>query len=586
MQSYADTTVPTSPTVTAAQNTPSGTVTVSGTGIVGSTVTVTYADGTTGSATVDSSGHYSVTSTTTQPSGTISVTDTFNGQTSAAAGIFVADTAAPQQATTIASINDGDTTAPHTGVVPNGGETANQAVTVSGTISSGLNASDGDVVEVFRNGVYLGNATTTGTTWTYVDSGLVNGTTYSYTAEVVDAAGNPGAVSNPYTVTEKTTQPVEATTITGVVDTVSSQLVPAGTVVANNGYTNSASPMVQGQVSQALNADETVAVYDGGVYLGNATVSGTSWTFTDTRNLADRTTVNYTAEVIDEAGNQGAALNAYTVHVDLSVPAITVSINAYSGADTTPTISGALTGALPAGNTLQVTLNGVTYVAGDGNLSVSGTTWTLHVPAANAMNVGGATDVPYSMSAVVVSAGGNLGVQTTATITVDGAGTIVNSPDYAYETSTTPAITGAAHMGAGETLTVTVTDSTGKVVDTFTNVAVSANGGWVIPGASYKTPLSAGTYTVSAAVNAADGAGGQVQLQTQTIDVQPQTVPVGVAASTASGIDNQAPSEIALSNGNYMVVYHSNARTGANSGSYDLIEQQYTANGIAVGGPV
>ncbi|MEW9586319.1 hypothetical protein [Paraburkholderia sp. DGU8] len=41
-----------------------------------------------------------------------------------------------------------------------------------------------------------------------------------------------------------------------------------------------------------------------------------------------------------------------------------------------------------------------------------------------------------------------------------------------------------------------------------------------------------------------------------------------------------------MANGNYMVVYHTNARQGANSNYYDLVEQQYTANGIAVGGPV
>src|SRR6185437_13291783 len=126
----------------------------------------------------------------------------------------------------------------------------------------------------------------------------------------------------------------------------------------------------------------------------------------------------------------------------------------------------------------------------------------------------------------------------------------------------------------------------GNVVDTFTNVSVSLSGGWVIPGSAYQTALKAGTYTVSAQVITADGSGGQVQLQTQTIDVQPQTLPTNVALSTANGIDNQAPVVVEMANGNYMVVYLTNARQGAGTNYYDLVEQQYTANGLAVGGPV
>ncbi|MFM0109606.1 Ig-like domain-containing protein, partial [Paraburkholderia rhynchosiae] len=71
------------------------TVTVAGTGIPGSTVTVTYPDGTTGSVPVDASGNYTLTSPGAEPNGTVSVTDTFNGQTSAPTEVGYSDTTAP-----------------------------------------------------------------------------------------------------------------------------------------------------------------------------------------------------------------------------------------------------------------------------------------------------------------------------------------------------------------------------------------------------------------------------------------------------------------------------------------------------------
>ncbi|MEQ9494265.1 MAG: hypothetical protein RJP96_11685, partial [Algiphilus sp.] len=51
--------------------------------------------------------------------------------------------------------------------------------------------------------------------------------------------------------------------------------------------------------------------------------------------------------------------------------------------DTTPTISGTAT--VGAGETLTVTVDGVTYTAGDGNLTLTGTSWSLTIPGGNAI---------------------------------------------------------------------------------------------------------------------------------------------------------------------------------------------------------
>ncbi|MCF9035036.1 BapA/Bap/LapF family prefix-like domain-containing protein, partial [Acinetobacter nectaris] len=72
---YQDTTAPTNPTVVTQSNA-NGTLTVTGKAEIGSTITVTYPDGSKGTVTVGNDGSYSITSTVPQHSGNISVTAT------------------------------------------------------------------------------------------------------------------------------------------------------------------------------------------------------------------------------------------------------------------------------------------------------------------------------------------------------------------------------------------------------------------------------------------------------------------------------------------------------------------------------
>jgi gliding motility-associated-like protein len=64
---------------------------------------------------------------------------------------------------------------------------------------------------------------------------------------------------------------------------------------------------------------------------------------------------------------------------------------------TTPTITGSAS--LEVGEVLTVTVNGVTYTEGDGNLSLSGTTWMLTIPAGNAIT----TDGTYEVTATITN---------------------------------------------------------------------------------------------------------------------------------------------------------------------------------------
>ena len=134
----------------------------------------------------------------------------------------------------------------------------------------------------------------------------------SYTARVSDPAGNQSAAGTAYTATVDTVAPTTTASVTAIRDDVGAI---TGTV-ASGGVTDDTSLVVSGTLSTGLITGERVRIYDGSSYLGDATVSGTSWTYADSRTLTDGQSVSYTARVSDPAGNQSAAGTAYTATVD------------------------------------------------------------------------------------------------------------------------------------------------------------------------------------------------------------------------------------------------------------------------------
>jgi hypothetical protein len=78
-----------------------------------------------------------------------------------------------------------------------------------------------------------------------------------------------------------------------------------------------------------------VRIYDGATYLGDASVSvvgsgQSTWSFNDTRTLANNQVVSYTARVADSIMNETAAGTAYTVTVDTTPPG-TLDLGTVSG---------------------------------------------------------------------------------------------------------------------------------------------------------------------------------------------------------------------------------------------------------------
>ena len=105
-------------------------------------------------------------------------------------------------------------------------------------------------------------------------------------------------------------------------------------------------------------------------------------------------------DAADESGNAAGVLddlNSYRTTVQSLDPNGPVAVVSQTTSNQTPTITGTAT--LGSGESLSVTVNGVVYSVGDGNLTISGTTWTLVVP--NSISPG-----TYSVEAIITNSGG------------------------------------------------------------------------------------------------------------------------------------------------------------------------------------
>nr|WP_276523790.1 Ig-like domain-containing protein [Pseudomonas nitroreducens] len=320
---------------------------------------------------------------------------------------FNVDTIAPTQSTVI--VDAQDDVQPVVGAVVNGGYTNDTTPKLEGTISDVLQA--GERVVVLRDGAVIGTATVdgTGTHWSYADSGLVDGKAYTYTARVEDAAGNRGAISADFTLNIDTSAPTQ----TVVISTIWDDVAPGIGDVANGGSTNDSQPELKGSLSAGLEKNEVLVVYRDGQKVGNASVNGTSWSFTDKSGLEDQHTYKYEARVEDAAGNTGSYSNAYSMTLELLGPSTTAVITAITDDvepvtgvvandgytnDADPSLSGTISQALTAGQSVEVLRDGVKI----GVAVVTGTTWTYE----DHNLVDGKV---YSYTAQVVDGAGNPG---------------------------------------------------------------------------------------------------------------------------------------------------------------------------------
>jgi len=159
----------------------------------------------------------------------------------------------------------------------------------------------------------------------------------------------------------------------------------------------------------------------------------------------------------------------------------------------TPAISG--TASPGPGETLTVTVGGVTYTAGDGNLVDNGDgTWTLSLPAP-------LPDGIYEVIATLTDEAGNsVSDSGNSELIIDTTPPATPTADSLVTQNTTPTITGTAEINPDETLTVIVDNITYTAGDG--NLVDNGDGTWVL---NFIDEIPVGEYQIQAVVTDAAG---------------------------------------------------------------------------------
>jgi hypothetical protein len=544
------------------------TPTFSGTGQAGATVTLYDTDGTTvlGTATVDNSGNWTITSSTLSD-GTHSLTavgtDTSGNTVTAGPVTAIIDTT-PPTAPTISLVTDN--VSPVTGALANGASTNDTDLTVKVNVS-GTGAVAGDTIQLYDGSSPLGSAYTL--TQTDINNGFANvqtgtlsdGTTYTITATITDAAGNQSAPSSSFTVIEDTTPPAAGTlSFTNLTDTGTANTPP---VTQNNTFDLTlsgaeAGALVEYQVST-----------NGGLNWTPTTVSQISLTDGDYR---------FRAVVTDAAGNSSTT-TAIEVIVDATPPPAVATVMALSSDTGTAgdfittvasqTVSGTFTGALGAGEKIQVSADGTTWVdatAGAGTWLASGVTLssgtgTLSVRTIDAAgNTTAGTGHSYTLDTVapvVTDSAGTTawteasGLGASTAVVIDSGATVADA-DNTTLASATVSITG--NFASGQDVLSFVNDNStmGNIAgsyDSVTGVLTLTSAGATATLAQWQAALDAVTYnnlshnptgmsrTISFTVNdgTQDSAVSTKTVSITAVDTPPVLTVAANASYTANG---------------------------------------------------
>ncbi|HAS1959421.1 TPA: Ig-like domain-containing protein [Enterobacter cloacae] len=466
--------------------------------------------------------------------------------------VVTIDTVVPDASKTIAidSISD------DTGLSSSDFITSDASLTLHGSLGATL--ADGEYAQIsIDGGVTWQNVIVTGNNWYYVDGRTLANQTYDYYVRVVDAAGNVGASAHQQ-VTVDTVAPDAAITVS--VDNIT-----VDTGFDNNDFlTSSTSYTLHGTLGAELGVGEYVQVsMDGGTTWVYATVSGTQWSYNDTRTLTDDS-YSYQVRVVDQAGNVGAT-TSQVVTVDTQAPQYGVTIDSISDdtgqsgsdfitMDTTLTINGSLGSALAGDERVQISLDG-------GNTWVDTTVTNQRWSYTDTRDL---DDGDYTYQVRIIDQAGNVGSTASQVVTVDTTppttvGTVVSYTDGegerqgTYGTSvatddTSPLINGTLNRAPDD----------GEIVQLYRDgillgqVTMNGSASWSFQ----DNGLSDGNHTYI--VRVTDKAGNYTESDGFVLNVD-TSVPTTTAAITAQTTSDTTPIvsgmvSADLVNGEYLVV--------------------------------
>ncbi|MFE8114804.1 Ig-like domain-containing protein, partial [Brenneria goodwinii] len=479
----------------------------------GDTVTVTVggesyqttvnADGTTWSVGVPGNvlaGNSSVnaTVTTSDAAGNMTTAESSRG--------YTVDTVAPEASITIDPVTADNTI--------NLAE-SNQPQNITGRVGNDVQA--GDTVTVTVGGQSYQTTVTAASDgsniWSVSVPGEVLAGNTQIHAEVTtsDIAGNPTTATADHSYAVDTEAPEAEISI----DTIT-----ADNVI--NAAESNQTINVTGQVGANVQAGDVVTVTVGGeTYQTTVNADGTTWSVGVPGSvLVGNTSVNATVTTADAAGNTTTADASRGYDVDVTAPEASITIDPVTADNTInlaesnqpQTITGRVGNDVQVGDTVTVTVGGLSYqttVTADAD---GGNIWSVSVPGEV---LAGNTQIHAEVT--TSDAAGNPATATTdhsydvdsvapeATITIDTitADNVIN----AAESGQTIAVTGqvGANVQAGDTVTVTVGNETYQTTVNADGSTWSVN----VPG-----NVLAGNSTVNATVTTADAAGNTATANT------------------------------------------------------------------------
>uniref|UniRef100_UPI000AB7EF3E Ig-like domain-containing protein n=1 Tax=Pseudomonas fluorescens TaxID=294 RepID=UPI000AB7EF3E len=359
------------------QSTDDAQPTINGTGASGNVITV-FANGLPlGTAIVDANGQWSFTPTTPLAEGlnnlTAQATDAA-GNSSPTTGDYPinVDTVAPGAPVSQSLTDD---VGAMTGAINAGDITDDANPTFTGT------AEPGSVVVIYDGVNPIGSVTTDPTTgaWSFTPATALIDGPHSFSAQVVDSAGNVGPMgpSIPFTVDTSAV----VISITSVADN-------EGSITGNltsGQTTDDTTPTLNGQATPG----GIVSIYDGANLLGTVIADATTGQWSFTTPVLSTGSHDLTATVSTAAGGESAPTAVFETIIDTTAPGIPVIGNVADDVginqdpiadggitdDTTPTLSG---DGLQAGDTVEVydgtDLLGTAIVKADGTWAYTPTT--------------------------------------------------------------------------------------------------------------------------------------------------------------------------------------------------------------------
>lgn len=303
-----------------------GTNPIHGTATPGSTIKVTFPNGSTASTVTDTNGQWSIPNPGNLTNGsTITATATdSSGHTSTPSSAIV------------------DTIAPTTPTISSNQPTTDTTPTLTGT------AEPKSTVTISIDGAVAGTAITDASgNWSFTPSTPLSEGSHTVTAIATDAAGNNSPVSSGNTII------VDAT-------------APNAPTLSQPGTTSDNTPTLNGTAEP--NSTVTVSI-DGNVVGTAITDPSGNWSFTPTNTLSDGTHT-VTATATDTAGNTSSASTPNTFTIDTAAPSTPV-IDPVNG-------SNPITGTAEPGSTVTVT-----YPDGSTTTTVADSTghWTVQTLA-------------------------------------------------------------------------------------------------------------------------------------------------------------------------------------------------------------